>query len=1052
VIVRNDGAGPVAVLPAADVDISLSCSRCAAVTRLQFPLLLDWRDRRRVELLRSMYPTVACPSCGMRLPVGAPVALLRPGDPIQVLIAVARDVPLATTADADQLADALGQALQRFAVDNAGMIGLAATTDPDLLVAVADRYSGLQLMRLDEPEVGWTAGERMGGWLAAMRTQHEWPDLRAELRGFLSARTDDEARAAYHRAAGLRDSAWQPAIRLLGAAVLASQETAEQLAVASARLGRLDRLGWGRAGEQADEDEPHRAFGLLEQLLSIQSSPQRSSDDIAAGIELGRECIAAATAQWGPDAVVTLTAMNDTAALMLDDPAADVMTERARELLTRAQASCSRQRIALLADVTTNLAIAFLRNNRIEDADATDEAEALLEDSLHLHQLYHPDSPEPALTAISNLATVRRSRLAGDPRLNTRAALELFERALDIDGRRKRLTQTDRITLRTNHLNALASLMALESGGGHLARLLAAIDDVDKQIAELAPAHPLRTRTLTNLGSIAANLLEGDEHIPGDRPAPDDLAARAQAWLTDAVEHTRQLAPDDAGRVLAQMTLATFHAQRATTSDDVIAERLLAECMSALAGTPATRLHHTVVGNLGRLHLARGDWAAAARVFDTACLHADAVIRRARTPATRLAHVAAAGDLYQRLALCHAHQEDARSAIHAVESSRARWGSAGPDDPGDRALDVAISQLLTERTALLYLGTCEIGSYGVLLVAGQGAGVWIAAVGTPALAPVLARLQAPRDIDDVAAALDAAAELLADLLGNAARVVKALGCTTVMIVASGPLAGLPLGALPGPEGALADVATVRYLVSARAAARPARQPVANASVVALVNPTGDLRFADGEIEAVRRFAPGTVTPPAGAGLRGWLLDQLPLASHLHLASHARYEPSDPFASRFILGAELSLTIADLAAVATPELELAVASCCQSGVVDQRGADELVGLAYALIAAGAAAAVAALWEIDDAGTSLLIARFYDELARGAPPAEAMGKAQQAIRTATIEQLVELAGTDSWVPAALRPELRALALHPAYHRAGSRPFAHPAHWAALVYIGR
>jgi hypothetical protein len=103
------------------------------------------------------------------------------------------------------------------------------------------------------------------------------------------------------------------------------------LAVVSARLGRLDRLDWGRAGEQADEDEPSRAFGLLERLLSIQSSPQRSSDDIAAGIELGRQFIAAATALWGPDDPVTLTAMNDTAALMLDDPAADVMTERASQ-------------------------------------------------------------------------------------------------------------------------------------------------------------------------------------------------------------------------------------------------------------------------------------------------------------------------------------------------------------------------------------------------------------------------------------------------------------------------------------------------------------------------------------------------------------------------------------------------------------------------------------------------------------------------------------------------------------------------------------------------
>jgi CHAT domain-containing protein len=1050
---RNEGGGPTAVLPAADVDISVSCSRCDAVPQLQFPLLLDWRDRRRVELLRSMYPTVTCPSCGVELPVAAPVALLRPGDPITLLIAIARDVPLATSDDAEQLGAKLGQALQRFASET-GLAGVMATTDPDLLVTVADRYSGLQLMSLDEPEAGWTAGERMGTWLAAMRIQHEWPDLRAELRDYLSAGNIEEARAAYHGAAGLRDATWQPAVRLLGAGVLASQETAEQWAEVNARLLRLGRLGMGRVGEQAEQVEPSRAFGLLERLLSIQSSPLRSNDDIAEGIELGRQFIATATALWGPDDLVTLTGMNDTAALMLDDPAADVMTDQARELLTQAQAGCLRQELPLLADVTTNLAIASLRNNRIEDADTMERAVALLEDSLHLHQLYHPDSPERTLTTISNLAVQRRSRLTGDPLHNARAALELFQRALDIDERHQRLHVTDRIGLRTNYLNALASLMTLEPGAATLARLLTTIDDVEKQISGLAPAHPLRTRTLTNLGSIAAGLLKGDDagQDPEERLVPDDLEVRAQAWLTDAVEHTRQLAPDDAGRVLAQMTLATFHAQLATASDYVIAERLLTGCVSALAGTPATRLHHTVVGNLGRLHLAQGDWAAAARVFDAACLHADEVIRRAQTPATRLAHVAAAGDLYQRLALCYAQQEDARLAIHAVERSRARWGSADADDLSDRALDVAINELLTERTALLYLGMCEIGSYAILLVAGQGAGIWTAPVGTANLAPVLARLQVTRDTGDVAAALDTAAELLVGLLSPATRVLKELDCTNVMIVAGGPLAGLPLGALPGPEGAMADVATVRYLVSARAAARPERRPPAEAHLVALVNPTGDLRFADSETEALRRFAPGAATPPAGAGLRGWLLDQLPLASHLHLASHARYEPSDPFASRFILGTELSLTIADLAAVTTPELELAVASCCQSGVVDQRGADDLVGLAYALIAAGAKAAVAALWEIDDAGTSLLIARFYDELTRNSSPADAMAIAQRAIRTATIEQLTELAQTDSWVPDALRPELRGLALHPAYRRAGSRPFAHPAHWAALVYIGR
>ena len=133
--------------------------------------------------------------------------------------------------------------------------------------------------------------------------------------------------------------------------------------------------------------------------------------------------------------------------------------------------------------------------------------------------------------------------------------------------------------------------------------------------------------------------------------------------------------------------------------------------------------------------------------------------------------------------------------------------------------------------------------------------------------------------------------------------------------------------------------------------------------------------------------------------------------------------------------------------------MVVASCCQSGVIDQRGADELVGLAQALIAAGAASALATLWEIDDAGTSLLIAKFYDELARGTPPARAISTAQRHLRETTMGEWLLLAQADndeSWVPEDLRRELRAMALHPGYRNRDAQPFAHPAHWAGVVYI--
>lgn len=212
-------------------------------------------------------------------------------------------------------------------------------------------------------------------------------------------------------------------------------------------------------------------------------------------------------------------------------------------------------------------------------------------------------------------------------------------------------------------------------------------------------------------------------------------------------------------------------------------------------------------------------------------------------------------------------------------------------------------------------------------------------------------------------------------------------------------------------------------------------------------------YSASDLTALRRYAPGVLTPPSGAGVRGWLLSRLPEATHLHLACNATYDPKDPFASKFEFGRGLAVTVADLAEVSTPNLAMVVASCCRTGVIDQRGADGLVGLAQALIAAGAASAIATLWAVDDAGTSLMMAKFYDELAAGAQAAEAIGDAQRHLRETTMAEWQSLARPDneaSWVPAQLRGGLRALADSANPGDMSTRPFAHPVHWAGVVYI--
>jgi len=975
--------------------------------------------------------------------VPSPVVVLRPGDPIAVLFCVT---------DADPaLMDAFSMALHRHAADEHGVIqGPIANTSPDLISLVAERYTGFQLLRLAADGQDWATSDGVRGWITCMRDNHEWPDVAAAVGAYVAAESAEDRLAVYERESALSDVAWEPVVRWIGSLLVARQETPQAAGAIRERLRRLARQRlFG-----AELDRSPRAAEVvaqLERLTSLQSAPNRCVDDVRLGIDVGKSLIKLTAEEYGPEHPVSLTAVNDTAALMLDDAAnAAMMTPQAGELLTAVRAMALLHRLPAVADATTNLALAHLRVDRISDSDDAEEAIILLRDALHLQRLYNPAEPGRALSAIANLASLTRSRLAGDPASNTAEAITLFESAREIDAGRL-LALPDRLTLESNLLSALADRAGQHSDGRHDADVVRAIEVLEPQLVALAPGHSVRVRTLTNFGSITLDLLYKDSSA-----LPDGFTDRALGWLRDAHEQTAQLPAADAARVLAAATLAALYFRLGGAENLPRARTLLAESVTALAESRPTRLHHTIYENFARLQLASGDWDAAIEFFEAACAHADAVIERASTPRTRLAQIAAAGDLYQRLAMLHAHRQDARSAIHAVERARARWGGKVRAYDAD-ALDQAVRSRLRDGGALLYTGTCNIGSYGVLLVGGAGAGAWSITPSTADLAPLLATAAGTSRTQTLGRVLDrAAAELGPGLIDQSMRILSAANATRLSIIASGALAGLPVGALPGGDGSLSDHATVEYLISARAAGTAATETTASqpsGPAVAVIESSAILPYAASDLTALRRYAPGVATPPLGAGVRGWLLDQLPEATHLHLACNATYDPKDPFASKFELGRDLALTVADLAEVSTPNLSMVVASCCRTGVIDQRGADGLVGLAQALIAAGAASAIATLWAVEDAGTSLMMAKFYEELAAGTSAAEAVGDAQRCLRQTTMAEWRSLAQADndaSWVPAQLRGGLLALADSTGFGDAGTRPFAHPVHWAGVVYI--
>ncbi len=1014
------------------------------MAELVFPLLTDWRHRQRLEALRTCYPTVPCASCGEPITLPSPVIVLRPGDPIAVLFCV-------TSADA-ALMDAFSKALYKHATDEHGVIqGPVANTDSDLISLIAERYTGFQLLRLTADGQDWAASDRVRGWITFVRDNHKWPDVAAAVGAYVAAESAEDRLAIYEREAALSDVAWEPVVRLIGSLLIERQETPQAAGAVRERLRRLARQRL--FGAELDRS-PRSAevIAQLERVTSIQSAPSRSVDDVRIGIDVGKSLIKLTAEEYGPEHPVSITAMNDTAALMLDDAAnAETMTPQARELLTAARAMALRHRLPDVADATTNLAIAHLRVDRIPDSDDAEAAIVLLRDALHLQRLYYPAEPGRALSAMTNLASLTRSRLAGDPASNTAEAITLFESAREIDAGRL-LTTPDRLTLETNLLSALADRAGQHPDGRHDAAVVRAIEALEPRLAELAPGHSVRVRALTNFGSITLDLLYRDSDA-----LPDGFTDRALGWLRDARERTARLPAADAARVLAATTLAALHFRLGGQENLPRARALLTESVTALAESTSTRLHHTVYENFARLQLASGDWDTAIEFLEAACAHADAVIERASTPRTRLAQIAAAGDLYQRLAMLHAHRKDARAAIHAVERARARWGGKVRAYDAD-ALDRAVRSRLRDGGALLYTGTCNIGGYAVILVGGAGAGAWSITSSTADLEPLLATAAGTSRTQTIGRVLDqAAAELGPGLIDQGTRILSEANVTRLSIIASGALAGLPVGALPGSDGSLSDHATVEYLISARAAAEPtttettASQP--SGPAVAVIESAAILPYAASDLTALRRYAPDVATPPPGAGVRGWLLDQLPAATHLHLACNATYNPKDPFASKFELGRDLALTVADLADISTPNLSMVVASCCRTGVIDQRGADGLVGLAQALIAAGAANALATLWAVDDAGTSLMMAKFYDELAAGTPAAEAVGDAQRCLRETTTAEWQALAQPDndaSWVPAQLRGGLLALADSTGPRDAGTRPFAHPVHWAGVVYI--
>ncbi|HET6877014.1 MAG TPA: CHAT domain-containing protein [Jatrophihabitans sp.] len=227
------------------------------------------------------------------------------------------------------------------------------------------------------------------------------------------------------------------------------------------------------------------------------------------------------------------------------------------------------------------------------------------------------------------------------------------------------------------------------------------------------------------------------------------------------------------------------------------------------------------------------------------------------------------------------------------------------------------------------------------------------------------------------------AALQRDVLGPA---VVDLADAPAVIVPPASLSSIPWGLLPAlhPRSFSVTPSAATWL-----AARRARPPT-RGRVLAVAGPR--LRHAEAEVEKVAQLRPGTsVLRPGSADSQSVLkaLDGVTLA---HVAAHGRFRGDNPMFSSFVLD-DGPLTVFDLQKLRRAPYRL-VLSSCDTGTLSVTGADEVLGLASALIPLGTAGLLAPTIAVVDEAAVAFAMLVHERLADGGSTADALRDARIA----------------------------------------------------------
>jgi CHAT domain-containing protein len=234
----------------------------------------------------------------------------------------------------------------------------------------------------------------------------------------------------------------------------------------------------------------------------------------------------------------------------------------------------------------------------------------------------------------------------------------------------------------------------------------------------------------------------------------------------------------------------------------------------------------------------------------------------------------------------------------------------------------------------------------------------------------------------------------------------------LVVAPDGPLHALPFAALivagDGPPHYLVDDLTVARAPSlVLLAGRPERNAdLRGSAALALGAPVArdasfaPLPHAEQDLRAVARSFPSPATRTlsgAGATPEGFLGADLRRFGVIHIAAHALVNPASPLDANVVLSpgsAGDRLGLRDLM-VAPIRAQLVTISACRSAGVGAYAGEGLVGLAWAVLNAGAERVIAGLWDVPDQSTGSLMSALYANLESGKDPVAALRDAQRAL---------------------------------------------------------